>query len=123
MPSAETRIRTGNAAAYLARLCGHLAKLAAPRRFPGHAPRSHAGGTPPAVLHVEHTADAGTITLGWGQLTMRATAGELIIRAEAASQEDLHRIQEMTAGRLLKFGRREDLDIRWTAVADTVSDT
>jgi hypothetical protein len=123
MPSAETRIRTPHAAAYLARLCGHLAKLAAPGRFPGHGPRSHAGGGPPAVRHVEHTADAGTITMTWGQLALRATDGELMIRADAASDEDLHRIQDMTAGRLLKFGRRENLDIRWTAVADTASDT
>jgi hypothetical protein len=119
MPSAETRIQTGNAAAYLARLCGHLGKLAAPRRFPGHCPRSHAGGAPPQVLHVEHTGDAGTITMSWGQLTLRATAGELMIRADAASQEDLNRIQDMAAGRLAKFGRREDLDIRWTPVAAT----
>ena len=116
MPSAETRIRTGNAAAYLTRLCGHLAKLAAPHRLQGHASRPHAGGQPPAVLHVEHTGDAGAIALTWGQLTLRATAGELLIRADAASQDSLRRIQEMTAGRLLKFGRREDLDIRWTAV-------
>ena len=101
MPSAETLIKTENAATYLTRLCGHLGKLAAPRRFPGHAPRSHAGGQPPAVLHVEHTA------------------GELMIRADAASQEDLRRLQDMTAGRLLKFGRREHLDIEWTAVPDT----
>ena len=120
MPSAETTIRTPNGAAYLARLCGHLDKLAAPGRF-GHTPRMHAGGQPPAVLHVEHTADAGAITLSWGRLTLRATAGELMIRADAASGDDLHRIQDMTAGRLLKFGRREDLDIRWTAVADTAS--
>jgi hypothetical protein len=121
MPSAETTIRTPNAAAYLDRLCGHLDKLAAPRRFPGHSPRMHAGGQPPAVVHVEHTADAGTITLAWGQLTLRATAAELTIRADAASGEDLQRIQDMTAGRLLKFGRREHLGIQWTAVADTAS--
>ena len=117
MPSAETRIKTENACAYLGRLCEHLAKLAAPGRFPGHGPRLHAGGAPPTVLQVEHTADAGTITLGWGQLTLRATAGELMIRADASSQEDLDRIQDMAAGRLLKFGRREDLDIQWTATA------
>jgi hypothetical protein len=120
MPSAETRIKTENSGAYLARLCEHLAKLAAPGRFPGHRPRLHAGGAPPEVLQVEHTADAGTITLGWGQLTLRATDGELMIRADAASREALGRLQDMTAGRLLKFGRREGLDIQWTAVADTV---
>jgi hypothetical protein len=118
MPSAETRIQTGNAVAYLARFCGHLAKLGAPGRFSGHAPGRHAGGgQPPAVLHVEHTADAGSVTLTWGQLRLRATAGELMIRADATSQEDLDRIQDMAAGRLLKFGRREDLDIRWTPAA------
>jgi hypothetical protein len=116
MASAETRIRTENGAAYLTRLCEHLAKMAAPGRFPGHGPRLHAGGAPPAVLRVEHTAEAGVVTLGWGQLTLRATAAELTIRADAASQEDLRRLQDMAAGRLLKFGRREDLDIRWTAV-------
>ena len=123
MPSAETSIRTPNAAAYLARLCGHLAKLAGPGRFHGHGPRLHVGGQPPAVQHVEQSADAGSITLAWGELTLRATDDELMIRADAASQEDLHRIQDMTAGRLLKFGRRENLDIRWTAVGNTVSDT
>ena len=116
MPSAQTRIRTQNAAAYLARLCGHLAKLASPRRFPGHGLQPHAGGQPPAVLHAEHTRDSGTITLTWGQLTLHAAADELTIRADAGTQENLHRIQEMTAGRLHKFGRRERLDIQWTAV-------
>jgi hypothetical protein len=121
VPTAQTRIRTPNAAAYLARLCEHLAKLASPRRFPGHSLRPHAGDQPPAVLHTEHTRDAGTITLTWGQLTLHATAEELTIRADAGTQGNLHRIQDMTAGRLQKFGRRERLDIQWTAVTGTAS--
>jgi hypothetical protein len=121
VPSAQTRIRTQNAAAYLARLCGHLAKLASPRRFPGHGPQLHDGGQPPAVLHAGHTRDAGTITLTWGQLTLHATADELTIRADAGTQENLHRIQDMTAGRLHKFGRRERLDIQWTPVTGIAS--
>ena len=121
MPSAQTRVRTQNAAAYLARLCGHLAKLTSPRRFPGHGSQPHAGSQPPAVLNAEHTRDAGTITLTWGQLTLHATADELTIRADAGSQENLHRIQDMTAGRLHKFGRREHLDIQWTPVTGPAS--
>jgi hypothetical protein len=121
VPSAQTRIRTPNAAAYLARLYGHLVKLATSRRFPRHGPQTHAGGQPPAVLHTEHTPDAGTITLTWGQLTLHATADELTIRADASSHENLQRIQDMTAGRLHKFGRRERLDIRWTPVTGTAS--
>jgi hypothetical protein len=117
MPSSETRIRTANAVGYLARLCGHLGKLGSASRLPRHGPRLHAGGgQPPAVLRAEHTGDTGTIALSWGQLTLRAAADELTIRADADSQENLRRIQDMTAGRLARFGRREHLDIRWTPV-------
>ena len=116
MPSAHTTIQTANAAAYLTRLCGHLAKLGASRRLPGHSPRRHAGGQPPAVLDTKHTGDTGEITLTWGRLTLHATANELAIRADADSQEDLLRLQDMTAGRLRTFARREHLDIQWTSV-------
>jgi hypothetical protein len=123
MPSAQTRIQTANAAGYLARLCGHLAKLASASPLPRHGPRLHArGGQPPSVLHAEHTDDTGTITLSWGRLTLRAAAGELTIRASAGSQENLQRIQDMTTGRLAKFGRREHLDIQWTPIADTAGE-
>lgn len=120
MPSAETHIRTVNAAGYLARLCGHLAKLAPASPLPRHGLRLHtSGGRQPAVLHAEHTRDTGTVTLSWGQLTLRAAADELTIRASADSQENLQRIQNMTADRLVKFSRREHLDIQWTPVAGT----
>jgi hypothetical protein len=123
VPSAETRIPTAKAAGYLARVCGHLSKLAANSRFPRHGPRLHArGGQPPAVLHAEHTHDTGTITLSWGQLTLHASADQLTIRASADSQENLRRIQDMTAVRLAKFGRREHLDIRWTPIAGTADE-
>jgi hypothetical protein len=124
VPSAETHIRTANAAVYLARLCGHLSKLASTSRFTGHGPRLHArSGQPPVVLHAEHTHDAGTITVSWGQLRLRAAADELTIRASADNQENLQRIQDMTAGRLAKFGRRERLDIQWTPIAGTADDS
>ena len=119
MPSAQTRIRTPNAAAYRNRLCGHLAQLASPRLLPGHGPRLHAGGQPHAVPHAGHARDAGTITLTWGQLTLHATVDELTIRADAGSQENLQRIQDMTTSRLRKFGRREHLDVQWTPVTNT----
>lgn len=119
MPSAETHIKTANAADYLTRLCGHLSKLGQASWFPGHGPRMHARGGRPAVPQAEHTRDAGTITLSWGQLTLRAAADELTIRATADSQEDLQRMQEMTVARLTLFGRREHLDIQWTPVTGT----
>ena len=119
MPSAETRIPTGNAATYIDRLCGHLSKLAASSRSPGHGPHLHAGGQPPAVLHAEHTHDTGTVTLTWGTLSLHAAADHLAVRADADGPDNLRRIQDMVTGRLLKFGRREHLDIRWHAAAGT----
>jgi hypothetical protein len=71
------------------------------------------------VLRAEHTHGTGTVILSWGQLTLRATADELTIRASADNQENLRRIQEMTADRLAKFGRREHLDIQWIPVPGT----
>lgn len=38
------------------------------------------------------------------------------------SQENLQRIQDMTAGRLAKFSRREHLDIQRTPIAGTVGE-
>jgi hypothetical protein len=122
MPSAQARIQTPNAAAYLARLCGHLTKLTSSRRFPGLGPHLHAGSQPPAVLHAEHSGDAGAITMSRGRLALHASAGELTVRADADTPEDLQRIQDMTASRLARFGRREHLDIQWTPLAGTASD-
>ena len=120
MPSAQSQITTPNAAAYLARLCGHLAKVSTHSRLAGHRPGRHAGGGPPfAVLHAEQAPGTGTITISWGTLSLRAADDLLTIRADARSPEDLRRIQDMTTDRLLKFGRREPLDIRWTPVTGT----
>jgi hypothetical protein len=57
-----------------------------------------------------------TIALTWGQLTLHADAEELTIHAGVDSPEDLRRTQNMTTGRLLRFGRRERLDVQWASV-------
>jgi hypothetical protein len=122
VPSAEARIPTPNATAYLARLCGHLGKMGSSGRFPRHGLHLNAGGgQPPSVLHSGHTRDTGTVTLSWGQLTLHATAGLLILRAEARSAENLQRIQDTITARLLRFGLREHLDILWQPIADTAT--
>lgn len=46
---------------------------------------------------------------------MRALPGRLTIRAEAADQEDLRRIQDLLTTRLERFGRREHLTVTWQA--------
>jgi hypothetical protein len=80
----------------------------------GHRPPSHAGGgVPPEVRRVECSGTEGTVSLNWGQWTMRAFPGLLAVRAEAADEESLRRIQDLLTARLQKFGRREHLTVNW----------
>ena len=110
MRTAEADIRTEHAARYLARLCGHASKMGTA----GHRRLSHArGDVPPEVRRVECSGTEGTVSLDWGQWTMRVLPGRLAVRAEAADQESLRRIQDLLTARLQKFGRREHLTVHW----------
>ena len=111
MPAAEARVPTENAQRYLTRLGQHAGKMSSRLR---HRPRSHAGGgAPPEVRHAEWSDTDGTLVLSWGQCTLHADPGLLILRAEAADPDSLTRIQDLIAGRLEKFGRREHLTVTW----------
>jgi hypothetical protein len=114
MLTAEADIRTEHAARYLTRLCGHAGKMGTAGRRPGHRRPSHAhGDVTPEVRHVECSETEGTVSLNWGQWTMRAFPGLLAVRAEAADEESLRRIQDLLTARLQKFGRREHLTVDW----------
>jgi len=125
MPTAEADIQTEHAARYLARLCGHAAKMGPAGRRLGHRPRSHAyAGTPPEVRQVDCSGTEGTVLLNWGRWTMRASPSLLAVRAEATNEENLRRIQGLLAARLQKLGWREGLTVTWRpgpAAADTGS--
>ena len=96
MPTAEADIRTEHAARYLARLCGHAAKMGPAGHRVGHRRPSHASGAePPEVRRVDCADTEGTVSLNWGQWTMRALPGRLAVRAEAADEEGLRRIQDL----------------------------
>ena len=116
MPAAEADIRTDHAARYLARLCGHAAKMGqASHRLP-HRPRARGrDGGPPQVRRVERVGTEATVYLDRGQWTMRALPGRLTVRAEAADPEDLRQIQYLLTTRLETFGRREHLTVTWQA--------
>ena len=114
MLTAETDIRTEHAASYLARLCGHAGKMGTAGRRVGHRRPSHPpGDAPPGVRRVECSGTEGTVSLDWGRWTMRAFPGRLAVRAEAADEESLRRIQDLLTARLQKFGRREHLTVTW----------
>ena len=114
MLTAQADIRTEHAATYLTRLCGHVGKMGTTGRRLGHRPASHArGGAPPEVRNVDCSATEGTVSLNWGRWIMRAFPGRLAVRAEAADEESLRRIQDLLTSRLQKFGRREHLTVNW----------
>jgi hypothetical protein len=126
MVTAEADIQTEHATRYLERVCGHAGKMGAAGHRLGHRPPSHArGGGPPEVRYVECSGTEGTVSLDCGQWTMRALPGLLAVRAEAADEQSLRRIQDLLTMRLQKFGRREHLTVTWlrpeAAAADPAS--
>jgi hypothetical protein len=118
--AAEAVIPTGQAARYLARLGQHAGKM---RGHPGlaagrglrHGPRAGRGSQePPQVQGAEWSPARGTVTLNWGRWTMDAADATLTVRAEAAGEENLRRIQDLLTARLESLGRREHLTVTWT---------
>jgi hypothetical protein len=111
MLTSEAVIRTDHPDKYLARLSGHAAKMG---RHLGLRPRARGSGhTPPGVRHAEWTDTSGSVQLDWGAWTMQAEPGTLRLRAEAADEASLRRIQEMLTARLENYGRREHLIVSW----------
>jgi hypothetical protein len=116
---AEADIQTEHAASYLERVCGHAGKMGTTRHRLGHRQSSHSPGDgPPEVRHVECCGTEGAVSLNWGQWTMRALPGLLAVRAEAADEDSLRRIQDLLTARLQKFGRREQLTVTWRRPGD-----
>lgn len=97
---AEARVETERSSRYLIQLCRHV---------------SHAAQASPQMqAHVECSDDRGVISFGWGRCTLRADPGILTLRAEAADEENLRRIEQRVADRLERFGRRDRLTVTWT---------
>ncbi|MEU6251244.1 DUF2218 domain-containing protein [Streptomyces sp. NPDC047043] len=113
MPTAEARVETERASRYLVQLCRHAQQMG---RHSHYGARAHTGGDahrPPEVQHVEWSDTHGTVRVSLGQWTMQATADALTLRAEADTEEDLQRIQQLVAGRIEKIGRRDRLTVTW----------
>lgn len=111
MLTAKATVQTEHPSRYLVQLCTHASKLGGHLR---HRPRSHSGGDqPPEVRHAEWSDTDGTVTLNWGQWTVHAADGVLTMRAEADSEENLRRIQDLVTARLETIGRRDHLTVSW----------
>jgi len=115
--TAEAVIPTADPGRYITRLRRHTGKMGEHSHFrPRHGrrpPDPDSAHTPPQVTHAEWTDTRGTVTMNWGQWTVQAVPGALTVRAEAADEENLKRIQGMLTVRLENFGRREQLRLTW----------
>ena len=116
--AAEAVVQTGNPARYIARLCRHASQMSLQAAQPGrhlrHRPRGQrGGGAPPEVRHAEWSSTQGTVILNWGRWTLQAADRTLTVRAEAADEQNLQRIQDLLTARLTSFGRREHLTVSW----------
>jgi hypothetical protein len=118
MRAAEARIETARASRYLVQLCRHAQQMGnrhagirphGPRRSDPRMPRDR-----PEWIDADWSEAAGTLTLApWGRCTLEAGPDTLILRAEAANEDDLRRIQELLAWNLIRFGRRDQLTVTW----------
>ncbi|MFF7550850.1 DUF2218 domain-containing protein [Streptomyces canus] len=121
MPTAEARVATERPSRYLVQLCKHFSNKG---RHLGRGLHGHSGGDGQAVhdmravaeqTQVEWSETEGHVALPWGRITLRATPGALILHFEAGADEDLKRLQDLVAGHVGRFGRREDLQVNWQA--------
>lgn len=114
MLTAEAHVETERPSRYLVQLCRHVNHQGQHLR---HRPRTHPGGDayarPEGQAHVEWSDARGTVNFGWGQCTMLVTPDTLTLRAEAAAEENLQRVQDLVAGHLNRFARRDHLEVSW----------
>jgi len=108
---AEATVETDRPSRYLVQLCQHVNRMG---RHLRERPGSHpAGQERPEIQQVEWSDTHGIIRFDWGQCTLRANPDTLTLRAEAADEEKLRRLQDLLARRLEGFGRRDQLKVDW----------
>jgi hypothetical protein len=113
MLTAEAQIDTEHPSRYLAQLRRHAAAMGGAR---GHRLRAHAGAQAgrEVQVHAKWSEADGAISFDpWGTCTITASADRLVLRAEAADEENLRRIQDVLTRDIDRFGRRERLTITW----------
>ena len=78
-----------------------------------HSPNERDAQPPPKVKHAEWSETRGSIDFGWGRCTLQANGDLLTLRAEAADEEDLQRVQDIITRDIERFGSREHLKVSW----------
>lgn len=55
----------------------------------------------------------GTLPFEFGTCTLTAAEGALVLRAEAATPDELTRVQDVAGSHLERFGQRNELTVTW----------
>lgn len=97
---ADAHVETGQPSRYLVQLCRHF----------NHKAEAH----PEVEAHIEWSDDRGVANFGWGRCTLRADAGVLTLRAEAADEANLQRVELLVSDHVERFGKPDHLTVTWT---------
>ena len=128
MPTAEAHVPTDRPSRYLVQLCKHFSNK---RSHLKHRPRNHHGDSDathtrhepldldPAEISVEWTETHATVTLPQGACDLRAAEGELVLRVDADTEEDLGKLKDLLTMHLGRFGRRDQLRVEWNRTGTT----
>ncbi len=79
--------------------------------FPDRPPRGY--GLPSTACGTSGVPVAWTGRCSPGTCTIAASADRLVLRVEAADEENLRRIQDVLTRDIDRFGRRERLTVNW----------
>ena len=120
MLTAEARVQTDRPGRYLDQLSRHAQQVHR-MRHRMHSYNERDAQPPPKVEHAEWTETRGSIDFGWGRCTLQANGDLLTLRAEAADEEDLQRVQDIVTRDIERFGSREHLKVSWQRLDPPIS--
>ena len=120
MLTAEAHVQTNHPGRYLAQLSRHAQQVHRMRHRP-HSHNERGAQPPPKVKHAEWSETRGSIDFGWGRCTLQANGDLLTLRAEAADEEDLQRVQDIVTRDIERFGSREHLKVSWQRLDPPIS--
>ncbi|MFF8036170.1 DUF2218 domain-containing protein [Streptomyces sp. NPDC016626] len=119
MLSAEAHVATDRPSRYLTQLCKHFGRKG---RHLAHRPPAHLGHGGQTLserravaeqAQVDWSETEGSVSLPWGTITLRTAPGVLLLRVQATSEENVRRLEELVAGHVERFGRRDGLQVSW----------
>ncbi len=114
MLTVEARIETEQSGRYLVRLCTHAASMGRTQGRGIRVHRNEALSRGEVEVNAQWSDTQGTITFSpWGQCEITAIPTALVLRIEAASEEDVRRMQDIVIRDLDRFSGSEHLAIDW----------